>query len=200
MCHPPTTTVSNYIGMHVPVSALLRRTINHFSNRNLVDSDPWTWTAPVVVGHQLGKDKRWYYMILKVQELSLPLVSAVVWDSIEGDAAEEDPCEDDTLCDSKQFNHSAKVISRSLFWSQYLGSFLPHFLSCLIGVTISRNVFHSRRSQTLFLFLSRITKLRVPMRSSSVPHPFVLFNLKDIFEFITLSLDLPFNPLTPYCH
>lgn len=99
-------------------------------------------------------------------------------------------------CVWRQFSHSDKVIFLSLLTSQYRGIFLPQrrsFLeilfnwklsrifdptkSYLFAVTSSLNVFHSRRSQTLFLFLSRRTKLNVAIFSSSVPH-FVLLALR----------------------
>lgn len=95
----------------------------------------------------------------------------------------------------RQFNHSDNVIFLSLFTSQYLGIFLPHFfnalkwrefsiqmnssvLKChhanLAAMTSSRNVFHSFRSHTLFLFLSSNTKLSVATRSSSLAQCVVL--------------------------
>lgn len=103
-----------------------------------------------------------------------------------------------TRCVCRQLSHSDKVIFLSLFTSQYRGIFFPQrrsFLkwvelktanylnnlimskvNYLVAVTSSLNVFHSLRSQTLFLFLSNRTKLRVAIFSSSVPH-FVLSTL-----------------------
>lgn len=102
----------------------------------------------------------------------------------------------------KQFNHSDSVIFLSLFTSQYRGIFLPHFFnalrqnkknsisylyirvstvervqSYLADMTNSRNIFHSLRSHTLFLFLSNKTKLSVATRSSSLAQC-VVFALK----------------------
>lgn len=99
----------------------------------------------------------------------------------------------------RQFNHSDNVIFLSLFTSQYLGIFLPHFFNTLrkkkhnrneievgldfcgvrihtylAAMTSSRNVFHSFRSHTLFLFLSSNTKLSVATRSSSLAQCVVL--------------------------
>lgn len=116
--------------------------------------------------------------ILRQFPIYSPFVSDAVCEAERTDGEADEVCAEDNLWDSRQLSHSAKVISRSLFWSQYLGNFFPHFLSCLMGDTISRNIFHSRRSHTLFLFLSRITKLSVPIRSSSVPHPLVLLRLQ----------------------
>ena len=116
-------------------------------------------------------------MFYRGYESHLPFESVVVWDAERRVDVED--WVDESRCDSRQFSHSANVISRSLFWSQYLGRRLPHFLSCFTVDTISRKVFHSFLSQTLFLFLSRITKLRVPILSSSVPQPLVLLSLKE---------------------
>lgn len=55
---------------------------------------------------------------------------------------------------------------------QNLNSNVTH----LAGITISRNVFHSLRSSTLFLFWSSSTKLSVATRSVSLPN-FVWFTL-----------------------